>query len=387
MRGLVLKADWQPKDGYVVTPAEERSRRARLGNMVWKNPTVDVGFRPDPVLESDHDVVVRNRACGICGSDVHLFIPDKDGYLDFAYFAHVPIAIGHEYAGEVVAVGAAVTRVKPGDLVAIEGQVNCGSCRACLRGHTSCCAFIEDRGFTLDGGAATLSITHERHCWPLTDVADRYGDAYACDVGALAEPASVVYNGMVNLAGGFVPGDTVAVFGCGPIGLAAIGLAAALGAGRILAVEPSAPKRELAVTLGATATFDPTSGDAAAWLLEESKGIGVDMALDASGVGRIVIPSILASLAAGAKIVLLGLNREPVEIDTMALTVRSASIYSPIAHLGGGFPAVIALHAAGRLNLTPMITARFGLEDGVAALERAAKGEDAKIMIHPQGLG
>ncbi len=386
MKGLVLTADWQPKEGYVVTPEEERSRRANLGNMVWKDPQVAVAERPDPTIAGPHDVLVRNRACGVCGSDVHMFVPDPTGYLNLPYLARTPIAIGHEYAGEVVEVGSAVTRVAPGDLVAVEGQVNCGSCRACLRGHTANCAFIEDHGFTLDGGAATLSVAHERHCWSLTEVAERFGDAHALDVGALVEPAAVVYNGMVKLAQGFVPGDTVAVFGCGPIGLAAIGLAAALGAGRILAVEPSAPKRELAATLGATATFDPLSGDAAAWLGEQTAGVGVDMAVDASGAGRAVVPAILASLGVGGKIVFLGINSEPVEIDMVALTVKAASTFSPIAHLGGGFPAVIALHAAGRLDLTPMITARYALDDGVAALERAARGDDAKVMIHPQGL-
>jgi len=386
MKALVLSAEWAPKDGYEVTPEEERSRRARLGTMVWKNPTVAVGERPDPVLSSDHHVIVRNRACGVCGSDVHLFTPTPDGYLNQPHFARAPIALGHEFAGEVVEVGAAVTRVKPGDLVAVEGQVNCGSCRACLRGHTANCLFIEDCGFTLDGGMAELSMTHERHCWPLTAVAERYGEAGALDVGALVEPAAVVYNGMVKLADGFVPGDTVAVFGCGPIGLAAIGMAAALGAGRILAIEPAAPKRELAATLGATATFDPSAGDSAAWLLEETRGVGVDMAVDASGAGRIVVPAILGSLAVGGKIVFLGIDSEPVEIDMVQLTVRAASTFSPIAHLGGGFPAVIALHAAGRMDLTPMITARYALDDGVAALERAKQGQDAKVMIHPQGL-
>jgi threonine dehydrogenase-like Zn-dependent dehydrogenase len=386
MKGLVLTAEWQPKDGYEVTPAEERSRRVRLGNMVWKNPTIAVGDRPDPTIESPHDVIIRNRACGICGTDIHLFVPDDDGYLNLPYISRVPIAIGHEYAGEVVEVGAAVTRVKPGDVVAVEAQVNCGSCRACLRGYPANCAFIEDRGINLDGGAATLSVAHERHCWPLTEVVERYGEARAFDVGALVEPAACVYNGMVKLARGFVPGDTVAVFGCGPIGLAAIGLAGALGAGRILAIEPMAPKREIASKLGATATFDPTSGDTAAWLLEQTKGTGVDMAVDASGAGRIVVPSILASLAIGGKIVFLGINSEPVEIDMIELTVRAASTFSPIAHLGGGFPAVIALHEAGRLDLTPMITARYALEDGFTALQRATRGQDAKVLIHPQGL-
>ena len=146
-------------------------------------------------------------------------------------------------------------------------------------------------------------------------------------------------------------------------------------------------KRQLAEALGATASFDPLSGDAAAWLLEQTDGVGVDMAVDASGMGRIVLPTVLASLAVGGKIVSIGANMQPVPLDTLALMFRSASMHFTLGHLGGGFPAVIALHAAGRLDLTPMITARFALDDGVAAMERAVKGQDAKVVIYPQARG
>ena len=383
MKGLVLTADWKPKAGYEVTAAETRARRARDGSKVWHNPVLTVGERPDPVLTGPHDVLIRNRACGICGSDVHMVVPDYDGYFGLPDKARLPIAIGHEYAGEVAAVGAAVTRVAPGDPVAVEGQVNCGGCRPCLRGIPSCCEFVEDHGFTLDGGTGEMSVAHERNCWPLAAVAERFGEAHAYDVGALTEPAACVYNGMISRAGGFRPGDTVAVFGCGPIGLAGIGLAAALGAGHVLAIEPAAGKREIALALGATAAFDPTSGDTAAWLLEETRGVGVDMVLDASGAGPRVMPIILDSIAVGAKIVLLGVNHEPIQLDTLPLMFRSASLYGAIAHLGGGYPAIIALHAAGRLDLTKMITGRFSLDDGVAAVARAATGQDAKLLIHP----
>jgi threonine dehydrogenase-like Zn-dependent dehydrogenase len=386
MKALVLSADWKPKPGFAVTPAQEAAQLAQ-GNMVWHNPRMAVGSRPDPVISHDHEVLIRNRACGVCGSDIHMFKPDGDGYLDLPAKARAPIAIGHEYGGEVVEVGAAVTRVKPGDLVAVEAQVSCGRCRSCLRGLASNCEFIIDRGYALDGGMATLSVAHERNCWPLTAIAERHGEAAAYDVGALVEPASVVYNGIVNRAGGFRPGDTVAVFGCGPIGLAAVGLAAALGAGRVLAVEPTAPKRQIAERLGASASFDPLSGDAAGWLVEQTGGVGIDMAVDASGMGRIVLPTVLSSLAIGGKIVSIGANMQPVPLDTLALMFRSASMHFTLGHLGGGFPAIIALHAAGRLDLTPTITARFALEDAVAAMERAAKGWDAKVVIYPAPTG
>jgi threonine dehydrogenase-like Zn-dependent dehydrogenase len=191
---------------------------------------------------------------------------------------------------------------------------------------------------------------------------------------------------MVKQAGGFTPGDTVAVFGCGPIGLAAVGLAGALGAGRVLAIEPAPVKRDIATELGATATFDPTTGDAGQWLLEETAGVGADMVVDASGAGPQVMPAILDSIAIGAKIVLLGVNSGPIEMDTLPLMFRSASMYGSVAHLGGGYPAIIALHAAGRLDLTKMISDRYSLDDAMAAMERAATGQDAKLLIYPQGL-
>lgn len=387
MKGLVVSAEWKPKDGYQLTPEEERSGLVRRADKVLYNPKLAVADRPDPTVASNHDVIVRDVACGICGSDIHLVKPGADGYLNMPAAFRVPVAIGHEYAGEVVEVGSAVTRVRPGDLVAVEAQVNCGKCRACLRGLTANCEFLLDRGFTLDGGTATLSVAHERHCWPLTDVAERFGERHAYDVGALVEPASVVYNNMINRAGGFRPGDTVAVFGCGPIGLAAVGLARALGAGQVLAVDPAARKREIASALGASETLDPRAGDTAQWLLEQTKGVGVDMAVDATGAGRSVMPVAVAAIAVGGKIASLGANMEPVEVDTLALAFRSVSVFYSLGHLGGGFPAVIALHAAGQLDLTKMITGRFDLDDGVEAMARAQKGEDAKLLIHPQGLG
>lgn len=386
MRGLVLTAEWKPKDGYHTTDIEERTRRARHGNQVWFNPRITLADRPDPVLAGEHDVLIDNRVCGICGSDVHMFIPDEHGYLNHPAQARAPIAIGHEYSGVVVAVGSAVTRVQPGDLVAVEAQVPCGRCRPCLRGIPSSCDRVEDRGFTLDGGTATRSVADERSCWPLTAIAERYGEAFALDVGALTEPGAVVYNGMIVRAGGIRPGDTVAVFGCGPIGLAAVGLAAAMGASKIFAVEPEQVKRGIATVLGATATLDPTIDDAAEWLMDHTNGDGVDMVVDASGAGARVMPAIFASIAVGAKIVVLGVNKGPFPMDTNPLMFRSASMHGAVAHLGGGYPAIIELHAAGRLDLTKLITARYALEDGVAALEQAATGHDAKILIHPQGL-
>jgi len=383
MRGLVVSAEWKPKDGYRLTGEEERTGRVRLANQVLYRPAVALGERPDPSLHGDHDVLIRSVASGICGSDLHMVTADADGYMDIPAPYRVPVALGHENSGIVVEVGAAVTRVRPGDLVAVEAQVECGRCRACLRGLRAACANMWDRGFSLDGGTATMTVAHERHCWSLAALVDRFGEQKASDIGALVEPASVAYNGIVNRAGGFRAGDSVAVFGAGPIGLAAVALAGALGAGRVLAIDPAPAKRNIASTLGATDVHDPATGATGEWIHEVTGGAGIDMAIDATGVGRRVIPQIVESIGVGGKIVSLGANGAPVEVDTIQLMFRAASMHFTVGHLGGGFAAVIALHAAGRIDLSSMITARFSLDDGVAAIEQAERGQDAKILIYP----
>lgn len=382
MRGLVVSADWRPKEGYRLTDAEKRSGRVRLANQVFYNPSLALDERPDPRLTGEHDVLIRSIASGICGSDQHMVTADADGYMDIPAPYRVPIALGHENSGVVVEVGNAVTRVRLGDLVAVEAQVECGTCRSCLRGIPAACDNMWDRGFSLDGGTATMTVAHERHCWPLTEVAERFGEGKASDIGALIEPASVAYNGIVNRAGGFRPGDSVAVVGAGPIGLATVALASALGAGQVLAVDPAASKRDIASALGATHTFDPT-GQTEEWLREVTRGAGVDMAVDATGSGRLVIPQLVSVIAVGGKIVSVGANGAPVEVDTIKLMFRAASMHFTVGHLGGGFSAVIGLHAAGKIDLTEMVTARFPLDDGIAAMAQAKQGADAKILIYP----
>lgn len=383
MRGLVVSAEWKPKEGYQLTDAEKRTGRVRLANQVFYNPSLVLGERPDPQLTGEHDVLVRSVASGICGSDQHMVTADADGYMDIPAPYRVPVALGHENSGIVAEVGSAVKRVRVGDLVAVEAQVECGTCRSCLRGIPAGCDNMWDRGFSLDGGTATMTVAHERHCWPLTEVAERFGEQKASDIGALIEPASVAYNGIVNRAGGIRPGDTVAVVGAGPIGLAAVALANALGAGRVLSIDPGASKREIATALGATHTFDPSTGQTEEWLREITRGDGVDMAVDATGQGQRVIPQLVPVIAVGGKIVSLGANAAPVEVDTIKLMFRAASMHFTVGHLGGGFPAFIGLHAAGKVDLTKMITARFSLEDGIAAMAQAKQGADAKILIYP----
>ncbi len=388
MKALVLDADWEPRPGYLPSEHERSERRAREGSAIWRNPRLSVGERPTPDLSGPQDVLVAPRACGVCGSDVHMVQTDDEGWMLLPYHVKLPIAIGHEFAGEVVAVGGAVESVRIGDAVAVEAMHYCGSCRACQRGMFNHCVAGQDDGFDRDGGAAELVRTTAAHCWSLNEIRERFGDQRAYEIGALMEPTSVAYNGMFVRAGGFRPGEPVVVFGCGPIGLAAVALARAAGASRILALDPSPQRLELAIRVGADAACDArdlaaAGADAATELRALTGGPLAAMAVEASGAGTAVMPQLSRCLDYGAKVVLLGVESGTVPMRTFDYQMTAAQIFGSMGHLCGGFGSSIALHAAGRMDLSPIVTRRFELERGVEAIERTAQRDDAKVLILP----
>lgn len=383
MRALTVQADWEPRPEYGVSDWERTERRAVVGSQVWRNPVWEVADHPVPQLSEAHEVLVQVRACGVCGADVHMRETDDDGYLLLAYRTRMPVVIGHEFCGEVVEVGPAVTAVKVGDAVAVEGMSYCGRCRACKQGLVNCCPFGEDLGFTLDGGAAEYAVAHERQCCSLEPLRDRYPHERLFEVGALIEPTSVVYHGMFVRSEGIRAGSAVAVFGCGPIGLAAIALARAGGASVVVAVDVQAERRALAEACGATLALDPAIDDITARVLDATHGRGAETIVEASGAGRRVFPHIDRCLDFGAQVIVLGVDPRPAPIDLIAYQAKAARIYGSLGHLGGGFDAAIDLHARGLIDMSSIVTARFPLEDGVAAIERTGQRVDAKVLIKP----
>lgn len=383
MRALRVQAEWEPRPGHQVTRREREQRRADIGSQVWRHPTWEVAERPTPQLTEPDQVLIEVRACGVCGADVHMWETDADGYLLLAYRTRLPVTIGHEFCGQVVQVGDAVTAVKVGEAVAVEGMGYCGRCRACKQGYVNLCPDGEDLGFTLDGGAADYVVARERQCCSLEPLRERYGDERLFEVGALIEPTSVVHHGLFVRAEGIRPGSAVIVFGCGPVGLAAVALARAAGAAPILAVDLQAERRALASACGAHLTLDPAGEDIVAEVWRATDGRGVGTAVEASGAGDAVFPQIDRCLDFGAQVVVLGVDPRPAPIDLVAYQARAARIYGSLGHLGGGFDAAVDLHARGLIDLSPIVTARYALSDGLAAMERTTQRSDAKVLIHP----
>jgi len=397
MLALLLEADFSPRPGYKLSEAEMKTHKVKDGNKVWKNPRIRLIEKPVP-KPREGEVLIRVGACGICGSDIHMVETDDAGYMIYPGLTRLPVVLGHEFAGVVEEVGPGVKNVKPGDLVTSEEMLWCGICDVCRFGFVNHCIRLNDPGdldfgelgFTHDGAMAEYVVVHERYLWKINSLVERYGsDEKALEAGSLVEPTSVAYHAMFNRAGGFKPGAYVVVWGAGPIGLAAIQLAKAAGAGKVIAFEISPVRKELAKAVGADYVFDPVElkqKGIEPWekIMEVTEGYGADMHVEAAGAPTATFPQMQKSLAIGGKVVWIGRAPEEVPIYFEIFQIRRAQVFGSQGHSGWGtFRNVIRLMAAGKIDMTKIITSRFKLEQALEAFERAKKRIDGKITIKP----
>ncbi|MCX7795361.1 MAG: scyllo-inosose 3-dehydrogenase [bacterium] len=382
MKGLVVSAEWSPKPGYIVSDFEKTTGKAITGNSIWKNPSLEVKEVPDPT-PGPKDVVLKVKACGVCGSDVHFYETDSEGYMLYPGLTKFPCVIGHEFSGEVVAVGKEVKDLKVGDMVTAEEMIWCGECVPCRNGYPNQCLNLEEIGFTINGAFADYIVIGAKYCWKIDEIAERYGDKEkAFEAGALVEPTSVAYNGMFVRAEGFKPGGYVVVFGAGPIGLASIALAKASGASKIIAFEISNKRRELAKLVGAEYVYNPTEVDPVDVILDITKGAGADMLVESAGAPTKTIPAMEKTLAIGGKIVQIGRAAERVPVYLEYFQTHAGQIFGAQGHSGyGTFQNVIRLMASGRIDMTQIITSKFSLSDAVSAIKKTSQREDGKVMV------
>jgi threonine dehydrogenase-like Zn-dependent dehydrogenase len=382
MRALMVEADWEPRGGYSPEPGDEERRLARNGNLVWKHPRFRVADLPEPSPGAD-EVLIRVRACGVCGSDVHMYEKDDEGYMVYPGMLSTPVVTGHEFSGVVEAVGENVVDLEPGDAVCSEEIAWCGECYACRAGRFNYCERLGELGFTFDGAHAEYVVTKSKYCWPIDEMLQTLGDERGFRAAALVEPTSVAYVGMFVQAS-FLPGASVAVIGGGPIGLAAVGLARAAGAGRVVAFETVATRRRLAEEMGADAVYDSLAldeGGIAEAAMEETRGRGIDMWVEASGAEG-VIDAATGALAPTATVVLVGRGPHRASIDPERLVVAGGGLRGSLGHSGAGtFGNVIRLMASGRLDMSRIVTDPVGLDGAVEGLERLRDREAGKYMV------
>jgi threonine dehydrogenase-like Zn-dependent dehydrogenase len=387
MRAIRMEADWEPREGYKVTEQEIASRKAIMASQVWRRPRFAPAELADP-SPGPGEVIVQVKRCGVCGSDTHCFETDDDDYVIFSGPVQLPVVPGHEYSGEVVAVGPGVRNLEVGDLIAAEGMLYCGVCTACRTGQPNQCPHLDMVGFSSPGAYADYIRVEERFCWKLNDLAEKIGSkSTALDLGALVEPISCSYNGIFVAAGGMRPGDHVAVYGCGPIGLGAIALARAAGAATITAFDISQERVALALTCGADRAFDSrelrlAGSSPAEQILEMTRGAGADIQVEAAGAALQTMPEIERSFAPGGKMVYLGRTGERAPVMLDVLVSGAASIVGARGHAGMGcFPRVIRLLEQELLPVKSMITSRRPFSEALMALQQSCTRSDGKILL------
>jgi threonine 3-dehydrogenase len=317
------------------------------------------------------DVLIKVKAAAICGTDIHIY--------DWTPFAQVrvkpPMIFGHEVCGEVVEVGGQVSALKKGDLVAVETHIPCEDCYQCRTGNQHICEKMAIVGVHTDGVFAEYAKIPAVCCWKLPPDINP-------DLGAIFEPIGVAMHGaMVDE----INGNSVAVFGCGPIGLYGIGIAAAMGATKIFALEPNPTRRAMAPKFAPKAILiDPVKEDAVKIIKDATGGRGVDVALEISGAAP-ATKMAFQILRLGGRVSLVGLTNTPVQLDTPAdIIYKEAKIYGTTGRLmWKTWYQIQALLDSGRFDPMPTVTHRLPLGEIGKGVALAKSGEAGKVLLYP----
>ena len=333
-----------------------------------------------------HEVLIDTKACGLCHSDLH--------FIDGTYPHALPAVPGHEAAGVVRAVGSEVSSVKVGDHVVSCLSAFCGKCEFCVTGRMALClggATRRPKGadprMTLKGGApvnqmlnlSSLSeqmLIHENACVSIDK--DMPLDRAAIIGCAVTTGAGTIFN-----ACNVTPGESVAVIGCGGVGLATINAAKIAGAGKVIAVDPLPEKRELAQTLGATHTVDALADDAAKQIIAISNG-GVDWGIEA--VGRQASADLaVASLRRGGTAVVLGMMPLDCKVGLGAMDLlggkKLMGAIMGMNHFPVDLPRLVDFYMRGLLDLDTIIAERIALDEVNSGFDKMRDGHSARSVV------
>jgi len=342
--------------------------------------TVETILVPDP---GPGEALVDIQACGVCHTDLH--------YREGGISEEFPFLLGHEAAGTVAAVGEGVTNVAPGDYVILNWRAVCGQCRACLRGRPWYCFNTHNakQKITLQDGTelsqalgigafAEQALVHSGQCTKV-DPAAAPTAAGLLGCGVMAGLGAAINTGNVTR------GDTVAVFGCGGVGDAAIAGARLAGARTIIAVDIDDQKLEWATNMGATHTINSTKSDAVKEIRSLTGGFGVDVAIDAVGHPDVYKQAFKARDLAGT-VVLVGVPdpKAKVELPMLEIFGRGGSLKS--SWYGDclpsrDFPMLVDLYLQGRLDLDAFVTETIGLDDVETAFDKMQQGGVLRSVV------
>lgn len=320
---------------------------------------------PMPEIKSD-EVLVRVMACGVCGTDVHIF----EGAAGAAE-CPPPTVLGHEFSGIVSQVGDKVKRLKPGDRVSVDPNRLCGVCTFCLTGRGHFCENMVGYGTTTDGGFAEYCVVAESQAY-------KFAEHLSFEEAAMAEPVSCCLHGM-DLSG-VRQGSTALIIGAGPIGLIMLQLTRLAGAARIIISEPVESKRQAALSLGADAVVDPTSQDVKSFLRPYGN---IDTIVECAG-RKETMAAAVDYAGNAATVMLFGLTEpdavmeiKPFEIFKKELKI-TASFINPYT-----FSRALALLESGRIDVKPLLAGSATLAQTPGIFERGETQKNGKLIIKP----
>lgn len=320
---------------------------------------------PEPGIRDD-EVLIRVRRAGVCGTDVHIYEWD-----DWAKGrVKPPITVGHEFAGDVTDVGKLVTDVRVGDRVTAEGHIVDGRCLLCRTGNAHVCPYTKIIGVDRDGCFAEYISMPATNVWHLDD-------DISFDVGGIHDPMGNAFHTALTAD---IPGSTVLITGCGPIGIFAVGICRAAGASRIIASDVNAKRLELALAMGAHDIVRPDQ--AAEVVRRHTSGLGVDVALEMSGVPS-AIHQAFDLVRVGGRVQMLGIPAQPMEINLATEVIfKGITIYGVVGRrMYDTWHQMTRFLRSGEFDPTPVITHRFPLSEADAAISAIKSGDAGKVIF------
>lgn len=343
-----------------------------MKGLVKEKPEVGAVYREDLLIPQirPYEVLVRVHASAICGTDMHIY-----NWTQYAQERlQLPMVFGHEFAGEIVEVGSDVQGWAVGDRVAGETHIPCGYCEQCRTGNEHICENMKIIGVQETGAFAEYVPVHKGCLWKLDDSIDY-------ETGALLEPMGVGVHGVLS---GEIGGKTVAILGCGPIGLCAIGTAKACGASKIFAMDIAPEKLEWGGNMGADVLMNSRCDDVKQIVMDATGGKGVDVVVDYTGNQQAITLG-FSILKKGGRFTMVGLANGEISIN-----VNDAIVYKE-ARVNGVTGRLMYktwydcqnLILSKKIDVKRIIGGVYALKDYEKAFDSIKAGKPGKMLLIP----
>ncbi len=318
----------------------------------------------------DREVLIKVKATSICGTDVHIYNWDEWSQSR----VHPPYVFGHEFAGEVVETGSKVSKVAVGDYVSAETHIVCGHCPQCLTGKYHICENTQIIGVDRDGCFAEYVALPEDNMWK--NPADM-----PVEIASVQEPMG---NAVHTVLSGDVVGKSVAIIGCGPIGMMAVGVAKAAGASQVIAFDLNDYRLDLANQMGATTIINSSKEDPVERVKELTECHGVDVVCEMSGHPTAINQG-FKMVTNGGRVSILSLPTKPVEVDiTDDIVFKGITVQGITGRkMFETWQQVSRLLDSKQVDVSPMITHHFSLEDFEKGFDLMNEGKCGKVVLHP----